>query len=47
MRPTQNAPTAPWDLPEDIETMDDDDIDRLDDLDIHFGRHDGEFGDPA
>ena len=35
----------PWDLPEDIETIDDDDIDRLDDLDIHFGRHDWDSGD--
>ena len=34
------TPTAPWDLPEDIETLDEDDIDRLDDLDVHFGRHD-------
>jgi len=33
-------PTTPWDLPEDIETLDEDDIDRLDDLDVHFGRHD-------
>lgn len=39
---TSNAEPAltPWDLPEDIETIDDDDIDRLDDLDVHFGRHD-------
>lgn len=49
MSPTLSAdtPTAPWDLPDDIETMDDDDIDRLDDLDIHFGRHDWDFGDPS
>lgn len=41
----ENPPRAPWDLPEDIETFDEDDIDRLDDLDVHFGRHDWDFGD--
>jgi len=34
------TPMSPWDLPDDIETLDEDDIDRLDDLDVHFGRHD-------